>query len=200
MDVICANQHVRGRARLHSVRLDNSQREIWTPRHSWKKNLVLYQWASIVGRLITSGENKYRISGVYLEFENVASPGDPVSVPSYTRTRSIEYYNDLADSSDRDYLRAAISATQLHSSDSDLFPSGNQPVFYAKSSGVAGVHGKPFGYASNSVVFGASLVAFPHETDYTQDLIFSTVYFDPSDQQPKLATSQVGLEWELTLE
>jgi hypothetical protein len=36
-------------------------------------------------------------------------------------------------------------------------------------------------------------------TDATQDKLFSCFYFDPANQQPKLATSQVGIEWEVTL-
>ena len=76
----------------------------------------------------------------------------------------------------------------------------NELVFFARSSGTTGVHGKAFSYAANSVIFGASLVAYVDATDASQDLLFSSFYFDPADQQQKLATSQVGLEWDLTLE
>jgi hypothetical protein len=75
----------------------------------------------------------------------------------------------------------------------------NQLVFFARSSGMTGVHGKSFSYASNSVVFGASLVAFVDATDATQDLLYSSIYFATEDQQQKLATSQIGLEWPITL-
>ena len=92
-----------------------------------------------------------------------------------------------------------MTAHTLGSSDDVVFPKGNQPVFFARSQGTEGVHGKTFGYGSNSVIFGASLVAFVDSTDATRDLILSTFYFAADDQQPKLATSQIGLEWELTL-
>jgi hypothetical protein len=31
-------------------------------------------------------------------------------------------------------------------------------------------------------------------------MIFSSYYLDPTDQQQKLASSQIGLEWRLTLQ
>jgi hypothetical protein len=43
-------------------------------------------------------------------------------------------------------------------------------------------------------------VAFIDATDATRDLLFSSFYFAAEDQQQKLATSQVGIEWVLTLE
>ena len=43
-------------------------------------------------------------------------------------------------------------------------------------------------------------MAFIDATDATQDLLFSSFYFDVADQQQKLNTSQVGIEWELTLQ
>lgn len=172
--------------------------ELWTPRTELKRNIVLYQWATVTAKLLTTGQANYRVAGMYLEFENVASPGDTVSVPTFDRTRSVEYYDNLADSATKDYLRVPLTATQLLSEGAGL--SQNQIVFFARSSGTLGVHGKSFSDASNSVIFGASLVAFVDNNDATQDLLFSSFYFDVADQQPKLATSQVGIEWELTLQ
>lgn len=182
---------------LHFCR--NKKHEWWYPAGGWDPNLVVYEWGAIVGKLLTVGELKYRIGGMYLEFEDVAAPGNPVSAPVFDRTRDIEYYNNLG-SGGRDYLRVALTAATFGSSNAARYPKGNQPVFFARSQGVQGVHGTPFGYANNSVIFGAALVAFAHETDATQDLILSAYYFPTDEQQPKLATSQVGIEWELTLE
>ena len=63
---------VRGRVRAHRV-----VNEVWTPTAGYKPNLVLYQWAEIVSKLLTVGDSRYRIGGMYLEFQNVASPGTP---------------------------------------------------------------------------------------------------------------------------
>ena len=192
MDSIGLNK-IFGRVRAHRVTDD-----VWTPTTELKKNLVLYQWAEITSKLLTLGDSRYRIGGMYLEFQNVANPGDPVSPPVFDRTRTVQYYDDLAGSSDTDYLRVPLIGSQSLSTGSGLV--NNEIVFFARTSGVVGVHGKPFSYAANSVVFGASLVAFIDATDATQDLLFSSFYFDVPDQQQKLATSQVGIEWALTLE
>lgn len=170
----------------------------WTAVTELKPNLVLYEWANIVSKLLTQGDARYRIGGMYLEFENVASPGTTVTPPVFDRTRTIAYYNSLSSSSNRDYLRVPLTATQILSSGAGL--TDNDLVFFARTSGTTGVHGKSFSYAANSVVFGASLVAYIDATDASQDLLFSSFYFDPADQQQKLATSQVGIEWDLTLE
>lgn len=184
---------IQGKVRCHQV-ID----DFWTPCSDFKSNLVLYDWAKITAKLLTSGDANYRIGGMYLEFENTASPGDPVSAPTFDRTRSITYYNDLSGSASRDYLRVPLTATQLLSAGEGL--TDNQIVFFARSSGVTGVHGKTFSDSANSVVFGASLVAFVDSTDATQDILLSSFYFSTGDQQQKLATSQIGIEWELTLQ
>jgi hypothetical protein len=190
--LVTGQNAVQGRARLHRVTGD-----CWTPVTDFKSNLVLYQWTEIVSKLLTTGDSRYRIGGMYLEFKNVASPGTTVSPPSFTRARTVAYYDALASSPDTDYLRVPLTATQILSEGEGL--TNNQLVFFARSSGMTGVHGKSFSYASNSVVFGASLVAFVDATDTTQDLLYSSIYFATEDQQQKLATSQIGLEWPITL-
>lgn len=210
MEHISSNRVI-GKVRAHKVfahglstthtdqgTLHFANNELWTPSTDLKTNTVLYQWATVAAKLLTTGQANYRIAGMYLEFENVASPGDSVSVPTFDRTRAVEYYDDLADSATKDYLRVPLTATQLLSSGTGL--TQNQIVFFARSSGTVGVHGKSFSDANNSVIFGASLAAFIDNNDATQDLLFSSFYFDVADQQPKLATSQVGIEWELTLQ
>lgn len=172
--------------------------EFWVPVTNYKPNMVLFEWAGIVSRLLTAGSANYRIAGMYLEYENVASPGDTVSPPTITRSRDITYYNGLSDSASKDYLRVPLTATQITSEGGDYV--NNQMLFFARSSGTTGVHGKPFAAANNSVIYGASLVSFIDNADATQDLLFSSFYFDTVDQQPKLATSQVGIEWEVSLQ
>jgi len=189
MDQIGTNNVV-GRVRAHRI-----TDEIWTPTTELNPNLVLYQWGEIVGKLLTTGDAKYRIGGMYLEFENVASPGDTVSVPTFGRDRTVQYYDDLSGSGVRDYLRVPMTATTYGDEAEQTILN-----FFARSSGTTGVHGKTFSDTVNSTIFGASLVAFVDSTDATQDLLLSSYYFDVADQQQKLATSQVGLEWQLALQ
>jgi len=196
----------KGQVRAHEIAATSKfggysgQGKGWVPTTKWKDNLVLYEWGAIVSRLLTEGAEDYRIGGMYLEFENVASAGDPVAAPAVDRSGDIEYYNDLATSADRDYLRVPLIAATITSSDESRYPKGNVTTFFAQSQGVVGTHGKNFGDTFNSTIFGAALVAFVHPTDATQDLIFSRFYFDVEDQQPKLATSQTGLEWVIPLQ
>lgn len=191
-------QNVQGRVRAHSITEGKHDREVWTPTTEFSKNLVLNQWATIVSHLLTAGDARYRIQGLYLEYENVASPGDTVSAGTFDRTRDVTYYDDLVGSSVRDYLRVPMTASTLESE--GVAFADNLITFFGRSSGTSGVHGKPFSDTVNSTIFGASLVAFVDNNDATQDLLLSSFYFEIGDQQPKLATSQIGIEWQLQLQ
>lgn len=185
-----------GFVRLYSVEPNKT-----TPITSWQPNTVLYEWAAITAQLLTTGDKQYRISGMYIEYENVASSGDTVTAPTYGRepAAGIDYYNGLAGSPVRDYLRVPLVSAQVLSTNETNYPKGNQPSFFAQTSGVVGVHGLPFSEASNSKVFGAALVSIVDEADATRDLVFSRFYLSTSLQQLKLASSQIGLEWKIEL-
>jgi|TARA_R110000824_G_scaffold82768_4_gene207401 hypothetical protein len=181
-----------GRVRAYEVPQPYAD-AVWERQTDWSSNDVVYEWATIVGNLLNGTGLNYRIGGMYLEFDNGAGP---IAAPTFDRTRSVDYYNNLIGT--RDYLRVPLTAATLTSSDASLFPSGNKCTFFSRSTGIAGVHGRAFG--TGSIIFGASLVAYVDSTDATQDLILSSMYFGASDQQDKLSTSQIGLEWELTLQ
>lgn len=173
----------------------------WRNPGNWVHNDILYEWGALVGRLLLRQGLNFGIGGMYIEYANVASPGDPVTVPTVTRDadQGVDYYNDLADSADLDYLRVPLIAGTIDSSDSIKFPKDNQLTFFAQTSGVEGVHGKPFSDVNNSVAYGGALVAFVDDSDYTQDLVLSRFYFSVDEQMPKLATGQIGYEWKLLL-
>jgi hypothetical protein len=173
----------------------------WHETAGWRPNLVLYEWAAIVGTLLTQGLNNYRINGMYLEYANVDDPDDEVPVPDYDRAEAsgVSYYDSLADSAQGDYLRVPLTAATLTSSDETNFPQGNDCLFFAQSQGTTGVHGKAFSAAANSKFFGAALVAMRDEDDPTQDLVLSRFYTDTDKQQVKLDASQIGVEWLLQL-
>jgi len=193
MEFISSNQ-LKGRVRCYEAPSDDIS--TWTPITGWDSNLVVYEWGSIVGHLLNGSGVNYSVGGMYLEFDNTT--GD-ITPPSLDRTRSVSYYNTL-DGGATDYLKVPLTATQLLSSDDTLFPHGNQCVFFARSAGISGIWGTDFASSEDSKIFGASLVAFVDDTDRTQDLILSSFYFATADQQAKLATSQIGIEWELTLQ
>jgi len=190
-----SSDKLKGRVRIYEAPSDDIS--TWTSITDWDSNLVVYEWGTIVGHLLNGSGVNYSIGGMYLEFDNTT--GD-VPLPTFDRTRSVSYYNNLS-GGDTDYLRVPLTATQLLSSDDTLFPHGNQCVFFARSAGTAGIHGTAFNASpDDSKIFGASLVAFVDNTDATQDLILSSFYFEAASQQSKLSTSQIGIEWELTLQ
>ncbi len=184
-----------GRARLSIVH----------PRHGnlytmpFRDNLILFDWAAIVGQLLTTGNPNFKIGGMFLEYENVGDAGDPVSIPSFDRSGGISYYDSLSLSATKDYLRVPLIAATLETTDEVSFPDGNLMVYFAQSQGTIGVHGKTFSDTAISKVYGGALVSMPDINDATQDKVFSRFYVDVSEQQAKLATSQIGLTWEIEL-
>jgi hypothetical protein len=197
-ETIMPEELARGAARLW--RIPEKPGAVKIPLTAWVKNLVLFGWAGPAARLLAEGLSNYRISGMYLEYENVADPDDPVTVPTFDRTGGLEYYTSLAASPDRDYLRVALTAATVESTDEAKFPDGNLMTFFAQSQGVVGANGKTFSDSVNSKVFGGALVAIRAQADAAQDIIFSRFYFPTADQQVKLPTSQIGLEWQIELQ
>jgi|JI10StandDraft_1071094.scaffolds.fasta_scaffold349778_2 hypothetical protein len=184
--------YVRGRVQLYRV-ADGA----WTATSKVVNNSILYEWSAILAQLLLPGDARYRISGMYFEFENVENPGDTVTPPAFDRTRTLAYYNNLSSSASRDYLRVPLTSFLLNSSGAGH--TNDLLTIFATSSGSVGVHGKPFSHVDNSVIYGASLVAIPDVGDRTKDLLFSSMYLPTNEQQAKLASSQVGLKWDLTL-
>jgi hypothetical protein len=171
---------------------------IWLPiEDSYLPNLVLYDWGAAAIRLFATGEQRYRISMMYIEFENVSNPSDPVTAPTMTRSDSNTYYNSLSGNPVRDYLRVPILGHQLSSSDQTLYPKKNVVNFFAQTAGTSGVHGKPFSDTNNSKIFGMALVAAVDELDPTKDIIISRFYLPTSQQQLKAPNTQIGVEWRL---
>lgn len=199
-----------GRARTHAVgtawqgalRVRGDRPAVllgWHATSPWAGNLVLHDWATAAAKLFSAGSQAYRISSMYVEFENAADPDADVVPPTYGRGpgEGVAYYDSLADSVDRDYLRIPILASTVSSSDAELYPGGNLVSFFAQTSGVAGVHGKAFSDVAGSKVFGAALVSTPEQGDPTRDVVVSRIYFAANRQRAKSPTGQVGVEWEL---
>lgn len=172
------------------------------PDGAWKllsedRNQIQWSWGEIACHLFGDGNPKYKLSAMYLEFENTASPGDPVTAPAYDADEGVEYYEALGASPARDFLRVPLLTAPSKSivSGYENRVAFNSLSFLAQSSGTTGVHGKAFSDGSNSTVFGLALVAAPVWGDRTQDLVFGRRYYATAKQVPKRASSQVGVSW-----
>lgn len=174
---------------------------LWTPRHLKRSNQIQYDWARIALQCIGLGKANYKINGIYVEFQNVASPGDPGDVPAFDRGEGIEYYTALT--GDRDYLRLPLLSTPQLGVEDDYtnFFTGegddfNKMTFFAQTSGVLGVNGLEFSSGANSLAVGIALVATPVLADRTRDIVFGRAYFEIAEQVPKESSHQIGLSWE----
>lgn len=163
-------------------------------------NSIQRDWVRIACQTIGKGQSNYKIGGMYLEFENVASPGDPVAIPEFSQSAGREYYDGL--SGNQDYLRVPLIGDPTLSVSADMtdFFSGdgvdnNTATFFSQSSGVAGVNGLEFSSSANSKLFGLALVAIPDWGDRSLDLIFGRAYYAEGDQIVKAIAHQIGVSW-----
>ena len=161
-------------------------------------NLVMYTWAFPLLKTLYQGDVTYKIGGMYFEYENVASPGDTVTTPTYSRGEGLSYYTSL--SSPKDYIRVALSslpAISVQSGYEAYFGAGqgNVGTAFAQTAGTAGSLGRAFSDSDNSKVYGVALVATPDWSDPTKDIIFARSYFSGGNQQLKVAGSQIGVTW-----
>lgn len=158
------------------------------------QNLRLYSWGTIAAQCIGLGKPEYRVSGMYIEYENTT---DPVTVPAYGRESGLDYYANLDSVPNRDYLRVPLlqdPKVDIAANYDDYFASaalGNQITCVAQSAGTEGVHGKPWSAAANSKIIGLALVAMPVFEDPTRDIIFARAYYSTDKQMPKQASGQV---------
>jgi hypothetical protein len=187
---------VQGRSRLWDVRPSG----LAVPKTAERKNQLQYFWGMIAAQTIGRGQASYKIAAMYIEFENVASPGNPVTIPTFGREEGTDYYDGIQSSGVRDFLRVAMLQDPLlgiKAGYESYFGTGegNEITFYAQTTGTQGVHGKTFSDGVNSKVFGAALVATPDFEDRTQDIVFARIYYTVAQQTLKGASSQVGVTW-----
>lgn len=168
-------------------------------------NQIQYGWGYAAAQAFGRGNRDYRVRALYVEFENVAEPADAVTPPTFGRDAGVEYYDDLALSGSRDFLRVAMAlepAIAAAAGYETFFPEGqgNQLLFFGQTGGhLQGIHGREFSAGVNSKVYGLALAATPVPNDRTQDIIVARTYFPTNNQVVKLASSQIGLSWELNL-
>lgn len=167
-----------------------------------KPNQLQHGWGYAAAQCLGKGNRSYKIAAMYIEFENTASSGDPVTAPTYDRAEGVEYYQDLELSVDRDFLRVPLLVEPeigIETGYEDSFTageSGNKLTFFTQTQGTTGFHGKTFSDSVNSTIFGVALVATPEFSDPTKDVVAARTYFEVADQVVKLPNSQVGVTWD----
>ena len=139
----------------------------------------------MLSRGMAPGNERYLPRGMYIEYENVAAPGDTPAAPAFDVSDTIEYYADLDVVADRDYLRVNLGFMTPESSDVDTYPDGNTLVFIGNPSDggpTVGVHGKPFSSGSNSKIVGGAVVAIVDTADRSKDLQLVRFYLQGAEQ------------------
>lgn len=132
------------------------------------------------------GDNTHPINCIYIEFENVADPGDTVAVPTASTNEGLEYYNNLG--ADRDFVRAAIVGLPDLSISSGLGAyfgdgEGNTLTFVSITAATAGELGRDFDNTSNSKVYGLALVCAPDWQDRSKDILIQRAYYSAEPEQ-----------------
>jgi hypothetical protein len=163
-------------------------------------DIFCYEYADILTELLRGAPDGkvYRPNCVYIEFEN--NSGAEVTLPPLLRDDGKSYYDALLTHPTQDYLRLPLTAVMQENSDAAKFRRGNTLRFFAQTSGVAGVHGKPFSSAAQSRIFGGALVAAPVWSDATQDLVFCRFQYAGDDQPVKTASAQISITREISFE
>ena len=172
---------------------------LWLP-YARKQNNLMVTYGMAAAMLFGYGDSTYRINRFYVEFENVGSPSNIVSVPAYDVYDTRAYYEDL--SAPRDYLRIPVLGSptlSIASGYEDYFSAGegNKLTFVGMTSGNAGMNGLEFSDAVNSKAFGLALVSSPDSGDRTKDVIVTRGYFATGQQKVKASSGQIGVSWEL---
>jgi hypothetical protein len=147
------------------------------------------------------GDNTHPINCIYIEFMNVALPGDTAAVPSATPAEGLEYYNNLA--ADRDFIRAPIVGPSELSIASGFTPyfgdgEGNTLTLRAETAAVAGELGRAFANASNSKIYGLALVAVSDWTDRSKDILIQRAYYSSGGEQVLKPSGNFQAKYPLT--
>lgn len=185
------SQQAMGEARLGYVRAG-----VWQPATSWIKNLIMFDAATLLAELLRGAPDGkvYQLGALYILFEN--NGGAPVSPPSFGRDGGKSFFDGLSTDPNQDYLRVALTAITMDSTDTGDYPRGNRLTVFAQTEGVTGTHGKTFSDAVQSRIFGGAVVATPVFADQTQDLVYARFDFASADEQLiKLAGSQIGIQY-----
>lgn len=178
----------KGYTRIMSVNMDTGRISTMVEQ----LNTIMTGAADILPR-VASGDMRYRLAYMYMQFENLADSADDPAVPTYTPADGVEYFTNLQVHATQDFLRVPIMVSPTFSSSGSGYD-GNVVTYLALSGGFStGYWGKSFDEANNSAIFGGALVASTTQ-DQTGDIIFARNY--PSGAKViKPAGEQVVMQW-----
>lgn len=165
-------------------------------------NSQMRKWAFAAARLFGFGDRSYKISHLYVEFENVASAGTAVTAPAIDTNSGREYYTNLA--SPRDYLRIPVRGVpqiSIQPGNEDYFDAdadeGDTLTIEGLATGAVGENGLTFSNGSNSKIFGVGLVASPDANDPTKDIVLHRGYYSTAKQKVVPSVGSLLVGWEI---
>ena len=153
--------------------------------------LILPSAASVIFQALIpgTGTSGAKLDTAYLEFVNGAAVTPPDIYPEESR----EYYEQLALSPDRDYLRCKIVSHKIQQN-----PLGKTVLsLIIVSDGDTGIHGKSFSAVSGSRIYGIALAA--SQSGSREDVLFLRHYYEAADQVEKPESGSVMINFELAL-
>jgi len=168
-------------------------------------NTWTYSYAHIVVNLAMNANPVYQPAYLYVEYANVAEPGNTVTAPIINRADGVNYYLGLSSSSTADFIRIPITssslARDLSYTGTQYLPTGlfNQILFQALTVGTHGINGKPFLTSANSTIYGTAVVSAPVPGDVTQDIVWGRSYYLAAQQLVIPATGTVSVNYGLTM-
>lgn len=171
-------------------------------RHGPFSNDLTWGFPHAIVRALFGGEPGLVLNTIYVEYENVAAPGDPAAPPAEDAGDSLAYYQSLADVAGRDYLRLAVSARETDADPADTTITDglvNRGTLVATVAGAQGLNGRPFGSGSNSVICGLAAVISPSRADPSRDLVVARLVYQEADQLPVPADIQLAVRYRRTL-
>jgi hypothetical protein len=190
-------QQIRGRVRPELYFPDRGC--VAPPGVGWRDNTLVATHKDLLARWARPSADglDYRLAVIYVEFEN--NGGASVTPPAYGDEDPAGYYAGLGGDPNRDYLRIVEVFHSITSTDEAAHPLGDVLTLLAITAGSTGVHGKPFGSASQSRVYGGAVAAAPVPADPARDVFWSRAYFsNPVEQLSVPSGGQVTLRWPIT--
>jgi hypothetical protein len=134
-----------------------------------------------------SGASGARLDIAYLEFVN----GPAIAPPDIDPT-DIGYFDRLAATSDRDYLRCPVLSHALKNRNDKTVLS-----LSIVSDGECGFFGKPFSATAGSRIYGLTLAA--SRSNKQDDILFARHYYQPEEQPEKSEIGHIMISLDLVL-
>lgn len=151
-----------------------------------KDNQIQDDYAEILSRIL-AGDPAARMNTLYIEYENMPSDSDTVTVSSFPTTDGAEYYTNL--SGNKNFIRHAMVLKPEAKDGAVTFS-----AVLGSDSGF--LEGNAIGAGTHSRLYSMALVC-GHPTDQTQDFVFARTNWDV---QKIKTTEAVYIAWTITFD